>query len=99
MADLLNNNYPVSLYYNTDLVERVCARYPLVDKSTVSLTVKYIFKAVRELLVLGRVLNVKPLFWRMRLWFFTHGANKKVFSKKFAVLKVKMETYWEIKKS
>lgn len=72
MVDMLNRDFPISLKYNQELIERVYQRYPLIDKSEVGLIVKAIFSSFRDLLVLGKVLNFNNLFFDTKLHFFIH---------------------------
>lgn len=88
MVDLLNTEHPVSLKYNEDLVNRVYARYPLVEKSQVSLVVKAIFQSFRDLLVLGKVLNFNNLFFDAKLHFFDYRKDGAILPS----LKVKIST-------
>lgn len=84
----MNKEYPVSLRYNEDLVNRVHARYPLVDKTQVSIVVKAIFQSFRDLLILGKVLNFNNLFFDTKLHFFDHRRNGHILPS----LKVKIST-------
>lgn len=72
MVDLLNTEHPISLKHNEELVNRVYARYPLVDKSQVAIVVRSIFQSFRDLLVLGKVLNFNNLFFDTKLHFFDY---------------------------
>jgi len=72
MVDHLNDNYPISLKHNEDLVNRVYARYPLLDKSEVGIIIKAVFASFRDLLVLGKVMNFNNLFFDAKLHFFSH---------------------------
>ena len=72
MVDQLNDYYPISLKHNEDLVDRVHAKYPLLDKSEVGIIVKAVFASFRDLLVLGKVLNFNNLFFDGKLHFFKH---------------------------
>ena len=73
IVDQLNNLYPISLKHNEDLVNRVHARYPLLDKSEVGIIIKAIFSSFRDYLVLGKVMNFNKLFFDCKLLFFTHN--------------------------
>ncbi len=88
VVDLLNAENPVNLKYNEDLVNRVYARYPLVDKTQVSIVVKSIFQSFRDLLVLGKVLNFNNLFFDMKLHFFDYRKSDAILPS----LKVKIST-------
>jgi hypothetical protein len=79
MVDELNNEYPVSLKHNEDLINRIYARYPLLDKSEVGIIVKAVFSSFRDLLVLGKVLNFNTLFFDTKLLFFTHKRGGVIF--------------------
>lgn len=88
MADLLNNELPVNIKYNEDLVNRVYDRYPFINKSEVSVIVKAIFQSFRDLLILGKVLNFNNLFFNTKLHFFEHRRNGHILPS----LKVKIST-------
>lgn len=88
MVDELNNEYPVSLKHNEDLINRVYARYPLLDKSEVGIIVKAVFSSFRDLLVLGKVLNFNTLFFDTKLLIFTHKRGSVI----FPAIKVQVST-------
>jgi hypothetical protein len=72
VVDKLNKEYPISLKYNHNLVERVYQRYPLISKTEVGIIVKAIFSSFRDLMILGKVLNFNGLFFDTKLHFFNH---------------------------
>lgn len=88
MADSLNESHPINLKYNEDLAERVYARYPLLERSEVSIIIKAIFQSFRDLLVLGKVLNFNNLFFDAKLHFFDYRKNGHILPS----LKVKIST-------
>lgn len=88
MVDELNSKYPIDLRYNANLVNKVYARYPLVDKTCISIVVKSVFQSFRDLLVLGKVLNFNNLFFDTKLFFFKHRRNGHILPS----LKVKIST-------
>ena len=88
MVDQLNTEHPVNLKYNEELVNRVYARYPLVDKSQVAIVVRSIFQSFRDLLVLGKVLNFNNLFFDTKLHFFDYRKGDAILPS----LKVKIST-------
>lgn len=88
MVELLDHERPLNIKYNEDLVNRVYARYPLIPKSEVSLIVKTIFRSIRELMVLGKVLNFNNLFFDTKLHFFDYCKNGHILPS----LKVKIST-------
>ena len=88
MVDLVNSELPISLKHNEDLINRVHARYPLISKTEVSLIVKGIFQSLRDLLVLGKVLNFNNLFFDTKLHFFDYRRDGHILPS----LKVKMST-------
>src|SRR5271166_3226504 len=79
MVDQLNSDCPISLKYNIDLVNRVHARYPLLEKSEVGIIIKAIFGSFRDLLVLGKVLNFNNIFFNMRILVFSHCKKGVIF--------------------
>jgi predicted DNA-binding protein YlxM (UPF0122 family) len=88
MADLLNEENPVNLKYNEDIINRIHARYPLLEKSQISIIVKSVFHSLRELLVLGKVLNFNNLFFDGKLHFFDYRKGEHILPS----LKVKIST-------
>lgn len=88
MVDQLNEDYPINLKFNEDLVNRVSARYSLIDKSEVGLIIKATFQSFRDLLVLGKVLNFNNLFFDAKLHFFDYRKNGHILPS----LKVKIST-------
>lgn len=88
MVDHLNSTLPVNIKYNEDLVDRVHSRYPLLDKTEVSVIIKAVFQSIRDLLVLGKILNFNTLFFDTKLYFFDHRRNGRILPS----LKVKITT-------
>ena len=72
MVELINEDLPLNIKYNESLVDRVHARYPLIDKTQTSVIIKTIFQSLRELLILGKVLNFNNLFFDAKLHFFDY---------------------------
>jgi hypothetical protein len=88
MVDQLNSEYPISLKYNENLVNRVYSRYPLLNKSEIGVIVKAIFSSFRDLLVLGKILNFNNLFFDTKLHFFEHRRGGRILPS----LKVRVST-------
>ena len=70
IAKFINLQYPISLKYNEDLLNRVASRYPLIDKSLVALILKQFFQSWRDLLILGYTFELQKVFPFARLFFF-----------------------------
>lgn len=88
MSNLLDEDLPINLKYNEDLVNRVYDRYPIIKKYEIALIIKSIFQSIRELLVLGKILNFHNLFFDTKLLFFEHKENGKIYPS----LKVQIST-------
>lgn len=88
VVDQLNDEYPVNIKHNEDLVNRVHARYPLIDKTQTSIIIKAIFQSFRDLLILGKVLNFNNLFFDAKLHFFDYRKDGHILPS----LKVKIST-------
>lgn len=88
MVDLVNESHPVNLKYNEDLVNRVYARYPIIDKSKVAIIIKAVFQSFRDLLILEKVLNFNNLLFDMKFLFFDYRKNGHI----LPALKVKIST-------
>jgi hypothetical protein len=69
VVQLMNEEFPINIKYNEDLVNRIHGRYPLIEKSEVSIIVKGIFQSFRDLLILGKVLNFNKVFFDAKLFF------------------------------
>jgi len=72
VIEFMNEEYPVNIRYNEDLINRIHTRYPILDKASISVIVKAIFQSMRELLLMGRILNFFNFFPDMKLFVFTH---------------------------
>ncbi len=88
MVNLINEDLPIGLRQNEDLISRVHARYQLIDKTQVSIIIKAIFQSFRDLLVLGKVLNFNNLFFDTKLHFFDYRKDGHILPS----LKVKIST-------
>jgi hypothetical protein len=77
MVDALNKEYPINLKHNEGLVNRVAVRYPLLKKSEVGLIIRGAFQSLRDLLVLGKTLNLNSLLCDAKLFFFIQPRNGK----------------------
>jgi hypothetical protein len=77
VVDQLDQEFPITLKYNVELVDRVYARYPLIEKHQVGFIIKAVFVSFRELLILGKILNFYGLFYNARIFFTSElGADK-----------------------
>lgn len=67
VADGLNRNHPITIAHNKDLLDRVHARYPLLERKQVAYIIKNVFTSFRELLIMGKILHVLEIGrdWRM----------------------------------
>lgn len=88
VVDEINITHPINIKYNEDLVDRVYARYPLIDKTQTGIIIKAIFQSFRDLLILGKVLNFNSLFFDTKLLFFSHKRGVVI----FPALKVEIST-------
>lgn len=89
MVDTLNKESPINLRHNEDLVNRIYDRYPMIKKSEIALIIKGVFQSLRDLLVLGKILNFNNVFFDTKLHFFDyHQKDGHI----LASLKVKITT-------
>lgn len=88
MVNQLNTEYPINLKYNEDIVNRVHARYPILDKTSISIIIKTVFQSFRDLMVLGGILNFHKLFFDAKLHFFDYRKDGHILPS----LKVKIST-------
>jgi len=88
MVDRLNIERPINLKHNEELINRIHARYPVIDKSEVGIIVKAVFSSIRDLWVLGKVLNFNNLFLGAKLHFFQRPGGGRILPS----LKVRLTT-------
>jgi hypothetical protein len=79
VAEVVDEKYPINLKLNQDLVDRVYMRYPLIDKAQVGLIIRMIFSTIRELLILGKVINFTNLFHDLHLNIFPIPRGDKLY--------------------
>lgn len=84
----INKELPISLKYNLDLVNRVYDKYPYLSKTQISIIIKLIFESIRELMILGKIINFNNLFFDTKLHFFAY----RKFGSILPALKVKIST-------
>ena len=73
---VLNEKYPVKLRYNEDLINRIHARYPLVDKAQIAIVVRGTFESFRDFLFAGKIINLYTLFFDFKA--FVYQKSKKL---------------------
>lgn len=88
MVDLLNEEFPINIKYNEDLIDRICSKYPLLNKVQISIIVKAVFQSLRDLLVLGKILNFNNLLFDTKLLFYNFCRDGHIFPS----LRVKIST-------
>lgn len=87
MIDLINKEYNINLKYNEKLVNRIHDRYPNISKIEVSLIVKAFFESIRNLFLLGKVLNFNKLFFNAHFHFFDYRRFGRIFPSLRIILK------------
>lgn len=90
----VNKSLPIYFKDHEDIINRIHKKYPLISKSDISLIVIAIFESIRELLILGKVLNFNKIFFDTKFYFFDHSRDGAIFPS----LKLKMSTPPPLKK-
>jgi hypothetical protein len=75
VSNLIDNELPINLKYNEDLINRIHQRYPIISKSEIAFIVKTIFQSFRELLILGDIINFHNVFFNTKLYFYSRKKN------------------------
>lgn len=88
MISIINRDLPLTIKYNEDLVNRISAKYPILNKTEISIIVTAVFQSIRDLLVLGKILNFNSLFFDTKFLVFSHKRNNIVYPS----IKVKIST-------
>lgn len=70
MVELLNSEYPINIKHLSIIVDKIYAKYPLIDKIEISIIVRAVFESIREFLVLGHIINFNKIFFDTKLHFF-----------------------------
>lgn len=79
VADQLDEDYPIDLRHNIELVNRVYSKCPFLEKNQISLIIKTIFKLIRSLFILGKILNFHNLFFDTKLKVFPYHRGDAIF--------------------
>lgn len=75
MVGILDQEYPITLKHNEELVNRVAAQYPILKKNQISLIIREVFRCLREFLILGKTINLVHSFYDTKLLFFQTKAK------------------------
>lgn len=84
----------INIKKHPDIIDRIYERYPILDKKDISIIVKVSLETLRELLLLGNILNFNKIFFDMKLHVFKHIREGVIFPS----FKVKLSTPPRIKK-
>ena len=66
---------PVKLLDNSDLIDRVYQRYPYLNRGHLALIIQTTLTILRELLLKGRTISLRPLLPNFKLYIFQHIEN------------------------
>lgn len=59
--DYLNNKYPIGIKQFENIIHRIHSRYPILDKSEISIIVKTLVESIRDFIVMGCIINIMEL--------------------------------------
>jgi nucleoid DNA-binding protein len=76
IADILDEEYPIILKYNKDLINRVYERYPVIEKYKIALIINTFFSCLRSNLILGKMISFESMFNNMHLDFHLREKEK-----------------------
>lgn len=77
----INSTLPIRLKYNQDLIDRIYAKYPYIEKHEISNIVLTTFYTIREMLIIGNIINIYNLFFNMKLYFFHASKSGDIISR------------------
>jgi len=92
--DAVNEEFPIEIRQLESIIDRIHHKYPLIDKTQISLIVRAFFESLRDFLILGYEINFNKLLTNMKLRFFTHVINGKI----NPALRVKLKTPSSLRK-
>jgi hypothetical protein len=87
LVSQIDRDLPLNLKKLEPFIERIYNRYPLISKPQIVIIVKATLQAIRELLLLGYVLNIHRFVFDMKMLFFTHTEKQT-----YPAVKVKLTT-------
>jgi hypothetical protein len=88
------NKIPINLSEHPDIIDRIYKKYPIIDKKDISIIVKVSLEVLRELLILGNIINFNKIFFDFKLYIFKYVRNGVIFPS----LRVKLTTPPRIKR-
>jgi hypothetical protein len=94
VVDLLNSEFPINIRHNSNIIDRIHSKYPFISKYEISMIVIAVFQSMRDLMVLGKVLNFNNLFFDTKLHFFDYCKRGLILPS----LKVKISTPPKLRK-
>ncbi len=71
-APLFDGLKPIKLTQQTDLIDRIYKRYPYLNRGHLTLVVHTILTTLRELVLQGHIIVLRPLLPHLRLYVFPH---------------------------
>jgi hypothetical protein len=86
--DVFNSLEPINLSKYPDLVERIYNRYPYVNRIQITLIVLSLFEIMRDLLLRGQAIKLRPFITNLQLYIFTHAEKSMI----YPAVKVQIET-------
>jgi hypothetical protein len=78
IVEIFNKELPISLKYNEDLINRISDKYPLLTKAEIAVIVTGVFQSIRDLLLMGKAINVKKLLCNLKLRYLKYKNNYKL---------------------
>lgn len=87
------NKLPISLKYIQHIIDKISIRYPLIDKTEITVIIKTLLETMRDILLAGDRITVRGLFSGMHLVSLNHIWNNKF----VRTIKIKMKTSRKIK--
>lgn len=76
MVDIINSKHPIKLNKISYFADKIHERYPIATKTEIVMVLKEVFETIREMLVLGYVINFNKLFFDTKLYFFASSQGK-----------------------
>lgn len=69
-VDMIDREFPISLKYNANLINRIQARYPILTKSQIAIIVKALFLAIRRIILMGDYLTIYGLVIQLHMFLY-----------------------------
>lgn len=86
VVDIINDELPIKLVHNQDLIDRVSEKYPLLTKAEIAVIVKGTFQTIRDVIISNKILNINNFLCHSKIYFLRRKSDKNIFNFYFSII-------------